>query len=171
MQPQRPVRVAMVCLGNICRSPTAEGVLRHMAAQRGLSSSSIIVTSSGTSGHWHEGEQADHRTISHAAKRGYDLSQHRASALKASDFETNDYLLAMDANNLSTMKAMCPKAHQHKLHLLLDFAPKDLTSRVVPDPYYSDAAAFELVIDLVEKGCTGFITHILTQRASSTQAS
>lgn len=158
-------RVLMVCLGNICRSPTAEGVLRHLVQKRGLSAQ-IEVASCGTSGHWHAGDSADSRTISHAQRRGYDLSKHRARALTANDFETFDFLLAMDSNNLSAMKSICPRAHQHKLRLLMEFAPK-AGSAVVPDPYYDGPEAFELVLDLCEKGCDGFLEHLGTRRAPS----
>lgn len=162
MQGQQ-VRVMMVCLGNICRSPTAEGVLRQLASKRGISDL-FDVASAGTSGHWHEGEQADPRTRSHAKQRGYDLDKHRAKGLAVADFASFDFLLAMDKDNLAEMKRKCPATYAHKLHLLLDFAPAG-TGKVVPDPYYDGAEAFELVIDLCEKGCNGFIEHVVAQRA------
>lgn len=166
MQQTQRVRVMMVCLGNICRSPTAEGVLRTMVAKRGLAHQ-FEIASSGTSGHWHEGEQADSRARSHAKQRGYDLSQHRAKPLRTEDFASYDYLMAMDANNLADMKRKCPPAHAHKLHLLLDFAP-DCGHKHVPDPYYDGGEAFTLVLDLCEKGCNGFIEHVMANNLRQT---
>lgn len=165
MQTQR-TRILMVCLGNICRSPTAEGVLRQLAHKRGLADR-FDVASAGTSGHWHEGEQADPRTRQHAIQRGYDLQKHRARGLRTDDFVSYDYLLAMDHDNLAEMKRKCPTAHAHKLHMLMDFARDTGDDNYVPDPYYDGSEAFELVLDLCERGCSGFIDHVLAQRTPS----
>ena len=142
--------VLMVCTGNICRSPTAEGVLRHELAARGLAEQ-ITVDSAGIQG-WHAGEPPDARSQTHARRRGYDLSQQRARAVRAEDFAERDVILAMDRGHLQALRERCPEVHRHKLALLLDHAPARV-GRDVPDPYYGGAAGFEEVLDLVEAAC------------------
>ncbi len=148
-------RVLFVCLGNICRSPTAEFVFRALAAREGLV---IDVDSAGT-GDWHVGEQADPRTVAHAAKRGYDLAPHRARQVKAEDFENYDLVLAMDASNLSNLRKICPPHRAQKLALFLDHAPVT-GRREVPDPYTGGPEAFEEVLDLVEAASRGLIASL-----------
>lgn len=151
------IRVLMVCMGNICRSPTAEAVLRQKLALRGLGDH-VQVDSAGTHA-WHTGEAPDHRSRSHAVRRGYDLRGLRARLVQSTDFERFDLLLAMDEGNLSHLVAVCPAVHRPKLKLLMDFAPKS-AAREVPDPYGSGPEGFEQVLDMVESACEGLIPHL-----------
>ena len=153
----------MVCLGNICRSPTAHGVMNKCIKNQGLSSK-IKVDSAGT-GDWHIGEQPDSRAIEAAAQRGYDLQSFRARQVVAADYQQFHYILAMDRTNLKELRAACPQAHQNKLQLLLEFA--DSSHESVPDPYYSGPAGFELVLDLVEQACESLLEHIRLQHLST----
>jgi protein-tyrosine phosphatase len=126
-------------LGNICRSPTAEGVLRHQAQ---LASLDLVFDSAGTA-NYHTGEPPDIRTIRHAKQRGYDLSALRARQIEASDFVEFDFILAADETNLYDLKQICPPSLHHKLKLFLETKP-------LPDPYYGGPEGFENVLDLVE---------------------
>lgn len=150
-------RVLMVCMGNICRSPTAEGVLRGRLRAAGLDAW-VEVDSAGTHA-YHLGEPPDERSQAHAARRGYDLSAQRARAVEAADFERFDLLLAMDWDNLALLQADCPPQHARKLRRLMEFAP-GAGSAVVPDPYYGGEAGFEHVLDLVEAACEGLVDHL-----------
>lgn len=152
------VKVLMVCMGNICRSPTAEAVLRVQAERRDLGAR-LFIDSAGTHGHYHAGEPPDPRSQKHAARRGYDLSPLRAREVLAQDFERFDWILAMDEANLDDLRQQCPDRFVGKLARLLDFAPGggDLD---VPDPYYGGAAGFETVLDRVEAGCTGWLDRV-----------
>jgi len=153
----KPVRVLMVCLGNICRSPTAEGVLRALLQAEGLHDH-IEVDSAGTSG-WHDGEPPDSRSIAAAANRGYDLSAQRSRKVVGSDFELHDYIFAMDQKNLVDLELVCPPAHRGKLALLLQHGT---TGQVqVPDPYEGPAAGFNEVIDLCENACTSLLNYLV----------
>lgn len=142
-------------MGNICRSPTAEGVLRQHAEQAGLK---LLIDSAATHA-YHTGEAPDPRTQAHAAKRGVDLSKLRARPVTAQDFATFDYLLAMDQDNLAQLEARCPQEHRHKLGLLMRYASK-FDAAAVPDPYYGEAADFERVLDYVEDAAAGLIAHL-----------
>ena len=152
----KSVRVLMVCLGNICRSPTAHAVFQQRAASAGLQTQ-VQVDSAGT-GDYHIGAAPDARAISAGATRGYDLRGLRARQVRASDFEHFDLILAMDDNNLRDLQRQCPSAHQHKLHMFMNFAGSE--NRSVPDPYYNDAAAFQHVLDLAERAADGLLAHI-----------
>ncbi len=147
--------ILFICMGNICRSPTAEGVLRQRAEQAGLK---LLIDSAATHA-YHTGEAPDPRTQAHAAKRGVDLSKLRARPVTAQDFEDFDYLLAMDQNNLAQLEARCPPQHRHKLGLLMRYASK-FDAAAVPDPYYGQAADFERVLDYVEDASAGLIAHL-----------
>lgn len=149
-RPSPELTVVMVCTGNICRSPTAEGVLRHRLQSMGLGDA-VRVESAGVQG-WHAGEPPDERSQAHAKRRGYDLSSQRARALVDEDFERADLLLAMDAGHLREMIRRCPAAWRPKLGLLLDHAAT-FQGRDVPDPYYGGAEGFERVLDLIEAAC------------------
>lgn len=151
----RMFRVLFVCLGNICRSPTAAAVLRAEAARRGLA---LDVDSAGTSD-WHAGEGADPRSTHHAAARGYDLSTHRARAVRPDDFADFGLVLAMDRSNLAKLEAACPSGHRHKLRLALDFAT-EAAEREVPDPYREGPQGFEHVLDLLEDACRGIVDAV-----------
>ena len=144
-------------MGNICRSPTADGVFRHKVAQHGLQDT-VTVDSAGTH-NYHPGRPPDPRSQEHAALRGYDLSPLRARQIKASDFEQFDLILAMDWDNLALIHNLCPPQHQQKVRRMTEFCQR-LDSPVVPDPYYDGAPAFELVLDLVEDASDGLIKHI-----------
>ena len=143
-----PRRVLMVCMGNICRSPTAEVVLRHHAEARGLT---VEVDSAGTE-NYHVGDPPDPRSIQHARRRGYDLTALRARQLSAEDFARFDVILAADELNLRTIRRQCPAEHLDKLGLFLGTEP-------LPDPYYGEAVDFEKVLDLVEKRVDFLLSH------------
>ena len=153
----KPVHVNFVCLGNICRSPTAEGVFRKLVEDEGLTHR-IIIDSCGT-GSFHVGEKPDPRTIKAAAKRHYDLSSLRARQFHPDDFKQFDYILAMDRMNLGNLKAMAPKNYIGHLGLFLEFG-KQRTYTQVPDPYYENESGFDLVLDLVEDASLGLLNEI-----------
>ena len=155
--PGAPVRVLMVCMGNICRSPTAQGVLTQRVADAGLGDR-IVVDSAGTHD-YHVGRPPDERAQQHAARRGYDLSAQRARQLKAQDFDDFDLVLVMDDANQHAARALCPPGQRHKLRRLTDFCTRHRASEV-PDPYYGGAAGFEAVLDLVEDACDGVLAAL-----------
>jgi protein-tyrosine phosphatase len=152
----KPIRVLMVCLGNICRSPTAHAVFFARVNDAGLGDA-IEVDSAGT-GDYHIGEKPDKRARNAAKQRGYDLSGLRARQVKASDFEKFDYILAMDDNNLRDLLAQCPKALRHKVQLFMEFTDNNDLS--VPDPYFSGVDGFQLVLNLTEAASDGLLAHI-----------
>ena len=149
--------ILFVCMGNICRSPTAEGVFRQRAAAAGLADL-LQIDSAGTH-NYHLGQPPDTRSMQHAARRGYDLSAQRARQVAASDFERFDHLLAMDRDNLALLAAACPPRHRHKLGLFMQFA-RNAGSDVVPDPYYGGAGGFDQVLDYVEDAADGLIAAL-----------
>jgi protein-tyrosine phosphatase len=151
--------VLFVCLGNICRSPTAEAVFRARAARAGLNAR-LRIDSAGT-GDWHVGLPPDRRAIAHAAKRGYDLTPLRARQVAPGDFERFRWILAMDRTNLRELDALRPAAFEGHLGLFLDFAP-ELGVREVPDPYYGGRDGFEHVLDLVEQASDALVERIRT---------
>lgn len=154
------IRILMVCMGNICRSPTAEGVLRSHIEKAGLGHV-VEVDSAGTHG-YHVGEPPDVRTRKVAAKRGYDLSGLRARRVKDVDFLRFDLILAMDRDNLALLRQACPADQQHRLGLFLEYA-LDIDDDEVPDPYYGGPEGFERVLDLVEAGAAG-LTETVRRR-------
>jgi protein-tyrosine phosphatase len=147
----------MCCMGNICRSPTAEGVLRHLLREADLAGT-VHVDSAGTLD-YHAGSPPDARSQQHALRRGYDLSSLRARQVRTRDFEEFDLILAMDWQNLEELRELCPPAHQHKLRRLMEFAPPGI-SEVVSDPYCGGASGFERVLDHVEQGCRGLLIYL-----------
>ena len=149
--------VLFVCMGNICRSPTAEAVFRERAARAGMAGR-IVIASAGT-GDWHVGEPPDRRAIAHAAKRGYDLRKQRARQICDDDFRRFRWILAMDRANLRELTAMRPVAYDGHVGLLLDLAPR-LGVREVPDPYYGGADGFERVLDLIEAASDSLLEKI-----------
>lgn len=151
------VKVLFVCLGNICRSPTADAVFRKLVADAQLHDR-IEVDSAGT-GSWHIGHPPDKRATAAAAGRGYDLSPLRARQVVVDDFHRFDHVLAMDQANLSDLEVMCPSQHQEKLRLFLEFAP-ELGHSEVPDPYYGGDDGFDRVLDLVEAASQGLLQHL-----------
>jgi protein-tyrosine phosphatase len=153
-----PIRVSFVCLGNICRSPTAEGIMRHLVAEAGLSDQ-IEVESAGT-GSWHLGEPADRRAKATAKARGLTLNG-RAQQFTAEDFDRLDYILVMDVaiKNALARLAASDEARA-KLHLLRSFDPASPPDAPVPDPYYGGPEGFENVFDICEAACRGLLAHI-----------
>lgn len=149
-------RVLFVCMGNICRSPTAEAVVRDFA--RRMSGIDLEVDSAGTHG-YHAGDAPDERAITAARRRGFDLATLRARVVEAADFERFDLVLAMDVAVLERLRELAPTQHADRLQLFLDFAP-GLGRRDVPDPYYGGAAGFEEVLDLVEEGARGLLAAL-----------
>jgi protein-tyrosine phosphatase len=154
---RQQVSVLIVCTGNICRSPTAEGVLRHLAEKRGLGES-VRVASAGTHD-YHVGDSPDPRTVKHASKRGYDLSAQRAAQVAKQDFEAFDYILAMDRGHLRALRAIAPEGARAKLGLFLEASGK-WKGEDVPDPYYGGAAGFEEVLDMVEEAAERWLDRI-----------
>lgn len=149
--------VLLVCLGNICRSPTAEGVVRAIAA-REFPGIGVQVDSAGTA-NYHVGEPPDRRTVSAARRRGYDLGSLRARQVVAADFENFDYVLAMDRANLAELERMARGAGRAQVGLFLEFAP-DCGADEVPDPYYGGQEDFERVLDLCETGARGLLRRL-----------
>jgi protein-tyrosine phosphatase len=151
------VRILFVCLGNICRSPTAASVLRAIAA-REAPELGLEVDSAGTAG-YHIGEPPDPRTRKAAARRGYDMSALRARIIEPGDFEHYDLILAMDRENLRALQRRAPHTAHERLRLFLEFAPPGGPDDV-PDPYYGGQNGFEEVLDLVEAATRGLLTHL-----------
>jgi protein-tyrosine phosphatase len=156
-QPPARYRVLFVCMGNICRSPTAHGVFEAMVATAGLADR-VQVDSAGTHS-YHVGAPPDARSQQHALKRGYDLSRQSARQLTRQDFEDFDLVLVMDWDNLALAQARCPPEQQRKLRRLAEFFQHH-DSPVVPDPYQGGTRGFEHVLDLVEDGCAGLLRHV-----------
>ncbi len=157
------VSVLFVCLGNICRSPTAHGVFEQLVADHQLSDT-ITADSAGTAA-WHIGKQPDSRSIAAAANRGCDLSSLRARQVSPTDFEQFDYILAMDESNLADLEALCPSGFSGELALFLSYGDSDALA--VPDPYYGDGDGFEHVLDLVEQASAGLLAHIQCEAKAS----
>ena len=154
--------VLFVCMGNICRSPTAEGVLREKLRKAGLANM-VTVASAGTHAS-HVGSPPDGRAQSVAAKRGYDLSRQRARRVGDADFGSFDHVLAMDRDNLATLEERCPPEHAGKIGLLMGFARRHAIQEI-PDPYYGGQAGFDVVIDYIEDACDGLIESVLARPA------
>ncbi len=155
------IRILMVCLGNICRSPTAEAVLRQQLVAAGLDAV-VDVDSAGTSD-WHAGEPPDPRSMRAAADRLYDLGPLRARQVNGRDFEDFDYILAMDRQNLTALEEQCPVSYQEKLGLFLDYGSTGWNE--VPDPYNSGRDGFDLVLDLVETACADLVAQLQQKHA------
>jgi protein-tyrosine phosphatase len=154
------IKVLFVCMGNICRSPTAEGVFRHVIQQQGTADR-FIVDSAGTHA-YHVGEQPDRRAQQTARARGIDLAFIRARKVTRSDFAQFDYILAMDSDNYQNLLAICPAEYEDKVQLFLDYATNS-HEQDVPDPYYGGQQGFEHVFDLVEDASHGFHNNVMNQ--------
>ncbi|MFO0433481.1 MAG: low molecular weight protein-tyrosine-phosphatase [bacterium] len=155
-------KVLFVCMGNICRSPTAQGVFRKMVADAGISDI-VQVESAGTHA-YHVGEPPDARAEQAAKKRGYEIGDLRARQVTADDFRAADLILAMDWENLSMLQQQCPKAYKHKLQLLMRFAGEH-DAATGPDPYYGGPEGFNTVLDYVEDACQGLL-DVVRRRAT-----
>ena len=151
------VKVLFVCMGNICRSPTAEAVFRHYVEKAGLVEH-ILIDSAGTHD-YHIGDAPDVRTQRAARQRGYDMSNLRGRQVEAGDFNRFDYVLAMDEANLSILQSLRPSDAQSHLGLFLEFAEHH-TEREVPDPYFGGSDGFERVLDMVEDAANGLLQHV-----------
>jgi low molecular weight protein-tyrosine phosphatase len=155
------IRVLMVCTGNICRSPTAEGVLRRKLADVGLADR-VEVQSAGTVD-YHAGSPPDHRAQLSALRRGYDLSRQRARELLPEDFARFDLLIGMDESHVERMVEICPGPLVDRIHLLMDFSPIRRKGLGVPDPYYGSPAGFERVLDLIEEACDALVQDLASR--------
>lgn len=151
------VKVLFVCMGNICRSPTAQGVFEALVRREGLEGQ-IEIDSAGTHG-YHVGKPPDPRAQEAALRRGIDLSGLRARLARPEDFLEYDYILAMDESNYEDLRELCIPDYEDRLRLFLDFAPQSGV-REVPDPYYGGRQGFERVLDLIEQAATGLLADI-----------
>lgn len=149
-----PVRVLIVCTGNICRSPTAHAVLRHLIEERGLEGR-LECDSAGTQA-YHEGDSADARARAAGERNGLDFSFHRARRVRSSDFEEFDWILAMDRSHLEWLREHSSKGQRAQLALFLDACPEHRWTEM-PDPYYGGPGGFETVLDLCRKGCEAWL--------------
>jgi protein-tyrosine phosphatase len=152
---KQKISVLFVCLGNICRSPTAEGVFAHKAKSLGLD---FKIDSAGTAG-YHHGAAPDKRSQDVAKARGYNLSRLKCRKVSEQDFLDFDYIIAMDEANVRDLKRKCPEEYQYKIHLFLDFANSEFDE--VPDPYYGGKRGFELVLDLIEDASDGLLQRLI----------
>ncbi len=150
------IKVLFVCMGNICRSPTAEGVFRHQVQQNNLTDQ-ISIDSAGTHA-YHVGNPPDRRAQDAAIKRNINLGGQRARRVSADDFLEFDYIVAMDESNMGDLLSICPAGYEDRLHLFLAFSDSGETE--VPDPYYGQGRGFEIVLNLVEDAAAGLLKHI-----------
>jgi len=151
------VKVLFICMGNICRSPTAEAVFRARVEEAGLARH-ILIDSAGTHD-YHIGDPPDARTQRAAQQRGYDMSALRGRQVGLQDFTRFDYVLAMDSDNLAILQRLCPQPQCGRLGLFLEYASRH-EEREVPDPYYGGADGFERVLDMAEDAAEGLLAHI-----------
>jgi protein-tyrosine phosphatase len=158
------LKIVFVCLGNICRSPTAEGVMRAAVERAGMD---IVVDSAGT-GDWHVGEPPDPRTVRAAKQRGYDLSSLRARQFTIKDFAEFDLVIAMDRQNLAVIQRLASTSGTPvpQIALLRTFDPVAAGAAEVPDPYSGDGRGFEDVLDICERACAGLLDHVRATRAN-----
>jgi protein-tyrosine phosphatase len=157
------VKILFVCMGNICRSPTAHGVFRALVESEGLMET-ISIDSAGTHA-YHVGNPPDKRAQETARSRGIDLSDLLARRVEAEDFDRFDYVVAMDQDNYMALSEICPDQHVDKIHMFMDFAPQ-MRTREVPDPYYGGTAGFERVFDLVEAAAQGLLDEVRQRHLS-----
>lgn len=156
------MRILFVCMGNICRSPTAEGVFRQVVKSR-APHLEVEIDSAGTHD-YHVGDPPDRRAIEAARRRGVDLSELRARTVAARDFEYYDLILAMDDENLAELRRRAPQRYRERVRLLMEYAPA-AASRHVPDPYYGGAQGFEDVLDLLEEAAEGLLQQLMARMA------
>jgi len=151
------ITVLFVCTGNICRSPTAEGVFRTLVKAQGLSP--YIATDSAGTENYHIGEAPDTRTITAAKDRGYSLDDLRARQVTAADYSKFDLILAMDHTHYRNLTRLCPQNFRHKIHMFMDFSAA-FPKQDVPDPYYGGESGFQTVLDMTEDAAAGLLAHI-----------
>lgn len=156
----KKISVLFCCMGNICRSPTAEAVFRSKVEEAGLAQQ-ILIDSVGTHD-YHIGDPPDQRTQRAASQRGYDLSRLRGRQIEVADFTRFDYVLAMDNANMAILYRLCPPQQRERLGLFLEYASRH-KEREVPDPYYGGEDGFERVLDMVEDAATGLLQHVQKQ--------
>jgi len=159
------VSVLFVCMGNICRSPLAEGAFRHQAAAEGLFDRGLSCDSAGTSS-YHLGQPPDRRAIEVAARHGIDIRGQRARRVSEKDFERFEYVLAMDRHNLDLLRERAPANYADRVELFLPYAP-ELRLEEVPDPYYGGDEGFDLCLDLVQSASRGLLRHLRDELFSS----
>jgi protein-tyrosine phosphatase len=163
------IRVLFVCMGNICRSPTAEAVFRHQIRAAGVEEV-IHVDSAGTHD-YHAGQPPDERAQKAAGRRGYDTKELRARQIDENDFEFFDYILAMDRSNLAILQRECPPEHSHKLRLLMQYSEKFTQGmQEVPDPYFGGSQGFEHVLNMVEEAGRGLLNRICAEKSIKAHA-
>lgn len=162
MKQTKPIGILMICMGNICRSPTAEGVFRQRLREAGLEQA-VHLDSAGTHG-YHIGKSPDPRARQAALGRGYDLSDLVGRQVDARDFDEFDLILAMDQDNLANLKRICPAGQSHKLRLFLSFSSR-YAGQEVPDPYYGGPQGFERVLDMIEDAAAGLLEEIRRRQA------
>ena len=155
------IKVLFVCMGNICRSPTAQGVFEKLLSETQLAQR-IMVDSAGTHA-YHVGEAPDHRAQTSASRRGIDLSKQRARRVNVEDFHVFDYVIAMDTDNKQSLLTICPDEHHPKITLFMEHAP-DYEQISVPDPYYGGVSGFEKVLDMIEAASAGLLERIKRDR-------
>lgn len=160
------VSVLFVCMGNICRSPSAEGVFRHMVTAAGLEDR-IHIDSAGTIA-YHAGHPPDTRAQEAALRRGIDLSAQRARKVTPEDFEEFDLVLAMDSDNHYELELICPPGYRDRLHMFLSFA-RNSRETEVPDPYYGGSGGFEIVLDMIEDASKGLLQHLKDERLAGSR--
>ena len=158
----KKVSVLFVCMGNICRSPTAEGVFRHLVRQEKLEDV-ILIDSAGTHA-YHVGNPPDNRALVVGERRGIELHDLRARRVSPEDFDLFDYVLAMDQDNYENLSAICPSGYETRLRMFMDYAPH-LQIPEVPDPYYGGASGFERVFDMVEEAAKGLLEEIRSKHS------
>ncbi|MCF6216676.1 MAG: low molecular weight phosphotyrosine protein phosphatase [Emcibacter sp.] len=156
------IKILFVCLGNICRSPTAEGVFRQKLSQNGIRDGyleNIFVDSAGT-GAYHVGKEPDRRSQEIALKYGVSLNDLKARRITLQDFTDYDYILGMDHDNIQDMKAICPPGQQYKIKLFMEYADDCPGITEVPDPYTGGIEGFDRVYDFIDRGCNGFLKYL-----------
>lgn len=156
------IKILFVCLGNICRSPTAEGVFRYQANEYGIKDGfthNLYIDSAGTAG-FHMAAPPDKRAQLTALKYGVDIGDLKARKLSVQDFKDFTYILAMDSDNLAMMKRNCPEEFQHKLHLFMSFAENSPGITEVPDPYYGEIDDFDKAYDFIDRASRGFLKFV-----------
>jgi protein-tyrosine phosphatase len=161
----QPVKVLFVCLGNICRSPMAEGIFRKLVHERGLGDR--ILTDSAGTGPWHVNEPPDKRAQQEVAKYGIDISGLRARMLRSSDFEEFDYIVAMDSENLANLEERCPPGSENRLFRCAAFVPS-LGKTEVPDPFFGGVEGFSAVFELVQVNAEALLDRIVQEHFAAT---